>query len=384
MWITHHKSEKFSLLRGRSEGRLKKMKRLDVSVIAGDGIGLEVIPPAIRAVNALGERFDFAIDWREYNWGSEYYLTHGRMMPVDGLDTLSRSDAIFLGAVGHPAISDVETLWGLLIPIRRQFQQYINLRPIRTIPGVQSPLRSDAAIDLVVVRENAEGEYSDIGGRMYSGQPEEAAFQQTVFTRRGVERTVRYAAGLALRRRSSIVSATKSNGIIHTMPFWDEVVQETLSGIPGIQLESVLIDALAARVVLKPESFDVIVASNLFGDILSDLAAAVVGSIGVAASGNLNPERRFPSMFEPVHGSAPDIAGKGTANPVGALWAASMMLDHLELPEAAAGLIEAFSAVLASGYATGDLGGTASTEQFTDAVIARITSPAALKTPPVV
>lgn len=348
---------------------VEHQQNFNIAVIAGDGIGLEVTPAAVRLVDALGAKHDFTMNWRDLPWGSDYYQQHRQMMPDDGIEQLSTADAILLGAVGRPDISDVETLWGLLIPIRREFQQYINLRPVKTMPGILSPLRSDKNIDLVVVRENAEGEYSSIGGRIYSGQPEESAFQQSVFTRKGVNRVSRYAAELAMTRKRLVTSATKSNGIIHTMPFWDEVVRETMAEFPEIELESVLIDALAARLVLRPESFDVIVASNLFGDILSDLAAALVGSIGVAASANLNPERRFPSMFEPVHGSAPDIADKGIANPVGAMWAAAMMLDHLGLTQAAADLESAFTAVLAGGISTGDLGGTATTLSFTDAVI---------------
>ena len=344
----------------------------NIAVIAGDGIGLEVTPAAQRVVDALGHKHGFTVNWDELPWGSDYFHEHERMMPIDGLDILAKTDAILLGAVGSPGLSDVETLWGLLIPIRRQFQQYINLRPMKTIPGIESPLRSEKPIDMVVVRENAEGEYSAIGGRMYTGQPEEAAFQQAVFTRKGVDRAARFAAELAMRRGKHVVSATKSNGIVHTMPFWDEVVSQAFNDYPAVKLESVLIDALAARLVLRPESCDVIVASNLFGDILSDLAAAKVGSIGVAASANLNPERKFPSMFEPVHGSAPDIAGQGLANPVGAMWAAALMLDHLRCTAAATDLTDAFTAVLARGTATRDLGGTESTESFTQAVLAEL------------
>jgi tartrate dehydrogenase/decarboxylase / D-malate dehydrogenase len=346
-----------------------------IDVIAGDGIGQEVVPAAISCVDATAEAFGFALEWRERPWGSDHYRRTGRMMPVDGIDQLSSGDAILLGAVGVPDVPDHVTLWGLLIPIRREFDQYVNLRPIRILPGITSPLAGVAELDLVVVRENVEGEYSEIGGHVFRGQPEEAAIQESVFTRRGIQRIAEFAVGQAARRRGRLVSATKSNGIIHTMPFWDQVVREVVDQSDGVDVfESVLIDALAARLVLDPHSVDVIVASNLFGDILSDLVAAVAGSIGIAPSANLNPPRRHPSMFEPVHGSAPDIAGRGIANPVGQMWAAALMLEHLGQPAAAAALIAAFEAALASGCRTPDLGGTAGTEEFTTAVAANLAS----------
>lgn len=342
-----------------------------IDVIAGDGIGQEVMPAALRCVDVLSEIHGFSVSWRERAWGSDYYRAHNRMMPVDGIDQLSTGDSILLGAVGAPDIPDEVTLWGLLIPIRREFFQYINLRPIRILPGVTSSVRGLDELDLVVVRENIEGEYSEVGGRLYRGRPEEMAVQESVFTRTGVTRVARYAADLAQRRSGKLVSATKSNGIIHTMPFWDEVVEATAAEFPGVTVEKVLIDALAARMVLKPQSIDVLVASNLFGDILSDLAAGVAGSIGIAPSANLNPEKAHPSMFEPVHGSAPDIAGKGIANPVGQMWATAMMLDHLGETEAARHLEHAFEQTLAAGIRTGDLNGSASTEEFTLAVLQR-------------
>ncbi|MFF9778618.1 tartrate dehydrogenase [Streptomyces sp. NPDC013978] len=343
-----------------------------VDVIAGDGIGKEVVPAAMRCVDAVARDEGFTIRWRERDWGSERYLADGAMMPSDGLDQLADGDAVFLGAVGTPDVPDHVTLWGLLIPIRREFLQYINLRPVRLLHGVTSPLRDAGGLDVMVVRENVEGEYSEIGGRSYRGRPEETASQQAVFTRAGIERTARFAAELAGTRSGRLVSATKSNGIIHSMPFWDEVVADTVSEYDDVALESVLIDALAARAVLKPGSLDVLVASNLFGDILSDLMAALAGSIGVAPSANLNPTREFPSMFEPVHGSAPDIAGKGVANPVGQMWAGAMMLEHLGRPAAARRIVAAFEAALADGVRTRDLGGRASTDDFTDAVLAQL------------
>lgn len=340
-----------------------------VDLIAGDGIGQEVVPAATQVVDALAAKHNFQVSWRDREWGSAYFFEHGRMMPVDGIEQLSDGDAILLGAVGTPELPDHETLWGLLIPIRREFLQYINLRPVRVLPGVVSPLRDVADLDIVVVRENVEGEYSAIGGRAYRGGAEEFAIQEAVFTRTGITRVARYAAQLAASRAGKLTSATKSNGIIHSMPFWDEVVQEVVAETDGIQLNSVLIDALAAGLVLHPRDFDVIVASNLFGDILSDLIAALAGSIGIAPSANINPPREHPSMFEPIHGSAPDIAGKGVANPVGQLWSASLMLDHLGEADAATGLMTAIESVMSSGIRTADLGGTAGTEEFTAAVL---------------
>jgi tartrate dehydrogenase/decarboxylase / D-malate dehydrogenase len=292
-------------------------------------------------------------------------------MPADALERLRGHDAILLGAVGAPGVPDHVSLWGLLIPIRRTFRQYVNLRPIRVFPGVPSPLREAGAdVDLVVVRENVEGEYSEIGGRFNRGLPDEVAVQEAVFTRAGVARIADYAFALAGRRRGRLTSATKSNGIVHTMPFWDEVVRERAEAAPAVEWEDEHIDALCAKLVLHPARFDVIVASNLFGDILSDLAAAVAGSIGMAPSGNLDPSGEHPSMFEPVHGSAPDIAGRGIANPVGAVWSAALMLDHLGHPDAAAEVCDAIAAVLAAGdVRTPDIGGSATTAEVTEAMV---------------
>ncbi|WP_270887979.1 tartrate dehydrogenase [Pedococcus sp. 5OH_020] len=343
-----------------------------IDVIAGDGIGQEVMPAAIECIDALAGVNDFAITWRERDWGSQRYLDVGEMMPKNGIEELADGDGIFLGAVGMPGIPDHVTLWGLLIPIRREFMQYVNLRPVRCLPGVRPRVLGAGDLDAVIVRENVEGEYSEIGGRAYRGRPEEVAIQQALFTRAGIERVAGFAARLAERRSGRVTSATKSNGIIHSMPFWDEVVDGVLAEHPGVTHEHVLIDALAARAVLKPASLDVVVASNLFGDILSDLLAAVAGSIGVAPSANLNPERDFPSMFEPVHGSAPDIAGRGIANPVGQMWAGAMMLEHLGQEKAAATLVSAFEGALTAGVRTADLGGSATTREFTAEVKARL------------
>jgi tartrate dehydrogenase/decarboxylase/D-malate dehydrogenase len=343
-----------------------------VALIPGDGIGTEVLPPARRVLDAVGRRHGIGFSYTSYDWSCERYVREGSMMPEDGLDRLREADAILLGAVGYPGVPDHVSLWGLLIPIRRTFRQYVNLRPIRVFEGVDSPLRSAAAgeVDLVVVRENVEGEYSEIGGRLNQGTREELAVQEAVFTRVGVTRIADYAFSLAARRRGKLTSATKSNGIIHTMPFWDELIAERAAAHPGVTWDQEHIDALAAKFVLDPARFDVVVASNLFGDILSDLAAAVAGSIGIAPSANLNPERTYPSMFEPVHGSAPDIAGQNIANPLGAIGSAALMLDHLGHPAAARDIDNAITAILAkSDVRTRDLGGTATTDEFTEKLL---------------
>src|SRR5213082_1928974 len=302
-----------------------------VAVIAGDGIGREVVPEGIAVLEAAARRYGFALEWREFDWSCETYAKTGRMMPEDGLEQLRPYDSVFLGAVGYPGVPDHVSLWGLLIPLRRNFHQYINLRPVRLMAGVDSPLKNRAPgdIDFYVVRENNEGEYSEIGGRLFAGSENEMAMQQTVFTRRGCDRVMRYAFELARTRKQHVTSATKSNGIIHTMPFWDERFAAMAREYPDVKTDQFHIDILTAHFVRHPDWFDVVVGSNLFGDILSDLGAAVVGSMGLAPSANLNPDRNFPSMFEPVHGSAPDIAGKGIANPVAQIWSGAMMLEHL-------------------------------------------------------
>ncbi|WP_395307552.1 tartrate dehydrogenase [Mycobacterium sp. AMU20-3851] len=344
-----------------------------IAVIAGDGIGPEVVDSARAVLDAVTARHGIELSYTDFDWSCQRYQQTGAMMPEDGIDTLRGFDAIFLGAVGWPGVPDHVSLWGLLIPIRRAFRQYVNLRPIKVFDGVQSPLRTADEVDFVVVRENVEGEYSEIGGRMNRGFPDEMAVQESVFTRVGVSRIADYALELARTRRGYVTSATKSNGIVHTLPFWDEVVAERAAAYPDVKVDSEHIDALAAKFVLQPQRFDVVVGSNLFGDILSDLAAAVAGSIGIAPSANLDPTREFPSMFEPVHGSAPDIAGQGVANPVGAVWSAAMMLDHLGFPEAAADVLAAMEATLARPQTrTGDLGGTATTAEVTAALVAKL------------
>ena len=344
-----------------------------IAVIPGDGIGGEVIASTRAVLDAVCARHGIDCDYTEFDWSCQRCEREGAMMPADGIDTLRGFDAILLGAVGWPGVPDHVSLWGLLIPIRRAFRQYVNLRPIRVFEGVQSPLRAADNVDFVVVRENVEGEYSEVGGRMNRGFPDEMAVQESIFTRVGVSRIADYAFELAQTRRRYVTSATKSNGIVHTLPFWDEVVAERAALHPDVRFDSEHIDALAAKFVLQPERFDVVVGSNLFGDILSDLAAAVAGSIGIAPSANLDPTKQCPSMFEPVHGSAPDIAGQGIANPVGAVWSAAMMLEHLGHAAAAAEVLTAMEDTLAKPETrTADLGGTASTAQVTEALIAQL------------
>jgi tartrate dehydrogenase/decarboxylase/D-malate dehydrogenase len=342
-----------------------------IAVIPGDGIGNEVVPEGQRVLEKAARRFGFALEWTHFDWSCERFAKTGSMMPADGLERLGRFDAIYLGAVGWPGVPDHVSLWGLLIPIRRGFRQYVNLRPVKLLAGVDSPLKGKKPgdIDFYVVRENNEGEYSEIGGRLYAGTDDELALQQSVFTRRGCDRVMRYAFELARKRRKRVTSATKSNGIIHTMPYWDERFAAMAKAYPEVATDQYHIDILTAHFVRFPERFDVVVASNLFGDILSDLGPAVVGSIGIAAGGNINPEKEHPSMFEPVHGSAPDIAGKGIANPIGQIWSGAMMLDHLGEHAAAAAVEKAIAAVLAAGSPrTADLGGKATTGEVGRAI----------------
>ena len=346
------------------------MPTYSIATIPGDGIGVEVTAAARVVLDRAAALHDFTLRWTELDWSCRRYQETGAMMPQDGIETLRGHDAVFLGAVGWPGVPDHVSLWGLLIPIRRAFEQYVNLRPVRLHPAVRSPLagRSAADVDIVVVRENCEGEYSRIGGRHGLGD-DEFAVQEAVFTRRGVRRVARHAFELARTRSGRVCSATKSNGIVHTMPFWDEVVAEVAADYPDVAFESMHIDALSARMVLAPDQLDVVVGSNLFGDILSDLAAAVAGSLGVAPSGNLNPEREHPSMFESVHGSAPDIAGRGVANPVAQVLAGALMLDHLGEQAAGDAVRAAVDAVLADGSTmTPDLGGKATTTEVADAI----------------
>ncbi|HEY1205912.1 MAG: tartrate dehydrogenase [Bryobacteraceae bacterium] len=351
------------------------MRKIAVAVVPGDGVGLEVVRAARRVLEAAGARHAIDFAFEEFDWGAEYYFQHGRMMPASALDLLRSFDAILLGAVGHPDIPDYVTLGGLLLPIRRGFDLYVNVRPAVLYPGVESPLAGRGAIDMVVVRENTEGEYSPVGGFVYHHQPEEIAVQTAVFTRRGTERIIRYAFELARRRdgKKRVASITKSNAQAYGMVLWDRVFDAVAREFADIETESLLVDAAAMNFVRRPETFDVVVASNLFGDILSDLSAVITGSIGLAPSANLDPQRRAPSLFEPVHGSAPDIAGRGIANPLAAILSAAMMLDHLGEAQAARSVEASVKAVLAAGSVrTPDLGGSSGTEDVAAAVIANL------------
>jgi len=351
------------------------MKTYRIAVIPGDGIGKEVVPEGIKVLEAAAAKYGFGLTWDHFPWSCEEYARTGRMMPENGLDAIRRHDAIFLGAVGFPGVPDHISLWGLLIPIRREFQQYVNLRPVRLMPGIPCPLagRKPGDIDFWVVRENTEGEYSAVGARHNEGTDEEFAVQESRFTRRGVDRILRYAFELAQSRpKKHLTSATKSNGISVTMPYWDERVKAMAAHYPAVKVDQFHIDILTAHFVLHPDWFDVVVGSNLFGDILSDLGPAATGTIGIAPSANLNPERAFPSMFEPVHGSAPDIYGKGIANPIGQIWSGAMMLEHLGEAAAGAAVVTAIEKVVLSGPRTRDIGGSANTTDVGTAIAAAV------------
>ena len=343
-----------------------------LAVIPGDGIGKETTPEGLRVLDAAARRFGFQLKLDHYDWSCETYTQTGAMMPPDGLDMVREADSIFLGAVGWPGVPDHISLWGLLIPFRRQFDQYVNLRPCRLMPGAVTPLagRTEKDIDFYVVRENTEGEYSSSGGRHFEGTDREFASQLTIMTRTGVDRILKYAFELAMTRpRRKVTSATKSNGIIHTMPFWDERFAEMSKSYPDVKTDQYHIDILCAHFVQHPDWFDVVVGSNLFGDILSDLGPAVAGSIGIAPSANINPERTHPSMFEPVHGSAPDIAGRWICNPIGQIWSGAMMLEHLGEPAAAKAIVDAIETLLREGGPrTRDMGGQAGTVEVGKAI----------------
>ena len=345
----------------------------NIAVIPGDGIGKEVVPEAVRVLEAVAGKYDLGFKFDEKDWNCERFHKQGQMMPDDALESIKDHDSILLGAVGYPGVPDHVSLWGLLIPIRREFHQYVALRPVGLFEGMPCPLagREPGDIDFLIVRENNEGEYSEIGGRLYQGTEYEFATQQSVFTRVGTDRIMRYAFELAqTRKRKHLTSATKSNGIIHSMPYWDERFEVVSADFPDIETSKYHIDILTAHFVRNPDWFDVVVGSNLFGDILSDLGPAVTGTIGIAPGANINPEGDFPSMFEPVHGSAPDIAGQGIANPIGEIWSAAMMLDHLGQPEAAANIVSAIETVIRdSDVKTPDMGGNANTQELGQAVV---------------
>ncbi|MBX2839312.1 MAG: tartrate dehydrogenase [Gammaproteobacteria bacterium] len=348
----------------------------NIAVVPGDGIGVEVIPQGQRAIEAVARRFDFSVNWKTFDWSCQRFAETGSMMPDDGVEQMKAFDAIYLGAVGYPGVPDHVSLWGLLIPLRRELDQFANIRPVRLLKGIKSPLvgRGPDDIDFVVVRENVEGEYSEIGGRIFSGTEREFVSQQSVFTKAGVDRILDYAFNIAkTRKRKHVTSATKSNGIVHTMPYWDERFEAAKVRHPEVTSDQFHIDILTAHFVQHPDWFDVVVGSNLFGDILSDLGPAVAGSIGIAPSANINPTGEMPSMFEPVHGSAPDIAGKGIANPIASVWTAAMMLDHLGEKAAAELLESAMEVAIADPSAcTPDLGGNASTHECGEAIVRAI------------
>jgi len=347
-----------------------------IAVLPGDGVGPEVIAEARRAVDAAG----LALEWSELPWGSAYHHEHGRMMPEDALETLRAHDAVLLGAIGDPSVPDHVALWGVILGIRQGLDLWANMRPCRLLSGIPCPLagRGPDDIDMVFVRENTEGEYAGVGGRSHRGLPGEVALETSVFTRPGVERVVRHAFQLAGSRRGLLTSATKSNASRYGYVLWDEVVEEVSAEFPAVRVERVLVDALAARMVRDPGSLDVVVASNLFGDILTDLAAALQGGMGMAASANVAPGSSVPGVFEPVHGSAPDIAGEGIANPIGAIWSASLMLEHVGESGAAAALMGALEAVCHDGPRTLDVGGSATTREVGEAIAERVAEPRAL------
>ena len=346
--------------------------KLKIALIPGDGIGMEVMPEGVRVLEAAASKHNLSLDWQEFDWSCETYLKTGSMMPEDGIDQLRPFDAVYLGAVGFPTVEDHVSLWGLLIPIRREFDQYVNLRPVRLFEGIPCPLanKKPGDIDFYVVRENVEGEYSAIGGIQYEGTENEIVSQQSIFTRRGTDRILKYAFELAQSRKAKhLSSATKSNGIIHSMPFWDRRVAEMAKAYPQVNVDQYHIDILTANFVRMPEHFDVVVGSNLFGDILSDLGPACTGTIAIAPSANINPTHEFPSMFEPVHGSAPDIYGQNIANPIGAIWAGAMMLDHIGHRQAHDSIMKAVENVLRDKQClTSDMGGTASTQELGEAI----------------
>ncbi|MDV2686203.1 tartrate dehydrogenase [Alkalihalophilus lindianensis] len=349
------------------------MKKIKLGVIPGDGVGVEIMPYATQVLDVIAQvhgGLKFEHSW--YPWSCEYYLEHGEMMPKDGLDQLSQHDAIFLGAVGNPnLVADHTSLWGLLINIRRGFKQTLNIRHAKQLRGITPMVINPNGFDLIVVRENSEGEYSEVGGRIHSGE-DEVVVQNAVFTRKATERAMRYAFELAKTRKGHVTSATKSNGIVFSMPFWDEVFDQVGKDYPDVEKRSAHIDALAAFLVSKPSEFDIIVASNLFGDILTDISAAVMGSIGIGPAANLNVDGSYPSMFEPVHGSAPDIVGKGIANPIGQIWTGKMMLDHFGETELATQLLNIVEDVTEAGIKTPDVGGKATTSEVTDEIVSRI------------
>jgi tartrate dehydrogenase/decarboxylase/D-malate dehydrogenase len=360
------------------------MREHSIAVIPGDGIGREVIPEGVRVLEAVGAKHGLRFKWQEFPWSCDWYKTHGKMCPDDAADILRKFDAIYFGAVGNPKlVPDHIAVWGLLINFRRWFDLYVNLRPVRLFEGMPCPLagRKPGDIDYIVLRENTEGEYGGVGGRVYESTPNEIVMQQAIFSRRGVDRIMKHAFELAKTRKKHVTSCTKSNGISITMPYWDERFAAMAKNYPGFQTDQYHVDGLTIQMVLNPDRFDVIVASNLFGDILSDLGPATAGTIGIAASGNINPERTAPSIFEPVHGSAPDIAGRKIANPIATIWSGALMLEHLGHAEAAADVVRAIERVIIEGPHTPDMKGKASTAEVGAAVAEAVRSASRARVP---
>ncbi|MBN1559339.1 tartrate dehydrogenase [candidate division KSB1 bacterium] len=347
------------------------MKSYKIAVVPGDGIGKEIIPEGVKVLNAAGEKFGFTTEDTYFPWGAEYYLKTREFMPENGLEILRAFDAIYFGAVGHPSVDDVLPAIKYTFRVRKGFQQYVNYRPVKFIAGVTPAIRNKKAgdVDFVIVRENTEGEFSEVGNIIHPDSPEGMALQISIFTRKGIERIGHYSFKLARSRKKKVTNVTKSNTLIHSLRYWDEILDKISKNYPDVQYEKMYVDNASANFVLHPERFDVIVTTNMIGDILSDLGAAIMGSLGLGASGNINPEKEYPSMFEPIHGSAPDIAGKGIANPISAIWSGALMLDHLGQQEASEAILNAITAVLESGLTPADLGGQAKTDEIGDAVV---------------
>ncbi|RED49266.1 isocitrate/isopropylmalate dehydrogenase family protein [Seonamhaeicola aphaedonensis] len=344
-------------------------KTYKIAVVPGDGIGNEIVPEGLRVIDAVAEKHGFSIETESFGWGAGYYLKHNEFMPANGLETLKAFDAIYFGSVGLPAVDDTLPAKDYTFKVRTGFNQYVNHRPVRTYPGVTRPIRSEKHIDFVIVRENTEGEFVQMGGQYLPDEANGMGIDTSVFTRKGIERVAHYAFKLARTRRKKVTHITKSNTLINSLSYWDRVIKEVAQEYPDVKHEQMYIDNSTAMFVLKPEIFDVVLTTNLFGDILSDLGGAVMGSLGLGGSGNINPEKEFPSMFEPIHGSAPDIAGKNIANPYGQIWSAAIMLEHIGEVEAANNIMQAIDKSTSEGVLTVDLGGSASTSDVADAVI---------------
>ncbi|WP_203256006.1 isocitrate/isopropylmalate dehydrogenase family protein [Hyunsoonleella ulvae] len=348
------------------------MSNYKIAVVPGDGIGNEIVPEGLRVIKAVAEKHNFSIDTEEFNWGAGYYQKHNKFLPDDGIDTLRAFDAVYFGSVGLPAVDDTLPAKDYTFKVRTHFNQYVNHRPVRTYPGVTRPIRSEKHIDFVIVRENNEGEFVQMGGQYLPDFENGMGIDTSVFTRKGIERVAHYAFKLARTRRNKVTHITKSNTLINSLSYWDRVIGEVAEQYPDVEHQQMYIDNSTAMFVLKPEQFDVVLTTNLFGDILSDLGGAIMGSLGLGGSGNINPEKEFPSMFEPIHGSAPDIAGQNIANPYGQIWSAALMLEHLGETEAANNIMEAIDKSTTQGVLTVDLGGSASTSDVADAVIANL------------